>query len=108
MLFFDTVTILEPVIATDQYGQSSPDWTQAATETDAEAELQPISSTEAVLTAGTVISRWSLWLDPAATLEPSWRVRYDGETYEVDGRVEKWKVNREIDHLHCLLKLVEG
>lgn len=105
-----TVTLLEPATTTDPYtGEARPNWTATPTEhPDTPAAIEPLSSTEATLTAETVISRWVLYLPAETTIEPSWRVRWRGDDFDVDGEIQVWEGRRDEAYRSCLLKLVEG
>lgn len=114
-MFDDEVTLLEPPVITDPYTEDDlidwnrpNDWTRPPVEHPSEGDVQVTSSTEAVLTAGTVVQKARCWLPPEAPLTTAWRIRWDGDTFEVDGEIERKKVGREIDHLHCWLKRVAG
>lgn len=122
-MFDDQVTLLEPATVTDRYTEEERvDWTQPPTEHLHEGEVQVVSSTEAVLTAGTVVQKARCWLPPeaagyygfglygvgayAGSFSTKWRVRWDGDVFEVDGEVERKKVGGQVDHLHMWLKRV--
>lgn len=106
-MFDDEVTLLEPKTVTDRYTEEERvDWTQSPTEHPSEGVVQVVSSTEAVLTAGTVVQKARCWLPPEVGITTVWRIRWDGDTFEVDGEVERKKVGDQIDHLHMWLKRV--
>lgn len=104
-----TVVLLEPVLAVDSYTkEQTADWSQAPTEhPNIPASVDPISSSEALLTAGTVITRWVCYLPEGTTVAPTWRVRWRGDDYDVDGGVELHEGVRE-GYLSIVLKRVEG
>ncbi|MGI8682069.1 MAG: hypothetical protein ACR2JO_08060 [Mycobacteriales bacterium] len=99
----------------DPYTEAeTPDWTKPPrSELATPIKVQPYSlrfSTEAVLTAGTVVSRWEAWLPPSfdGTIDSSWRVRWDGDDYDIDGEIGRWKTRGVVRYLTCTIKLVTG
>ena len=103
-----TVALLEPATTADEYDQSvTIDWTLPPTVHDGVlAAVEPVGSTEAVLTASTIVSRLRLYLPGDTTVDSTWRVRWQGDDYLIDGDVEPWVNARGTQYLHCLLKKV--
>lgn len=103
-----TVALLEPATSVDEYdGSTSINWALPPTIHDGVlAAVEPISSTEAVLTAETIVSRFRLYLPGDTVIDARWRVRWQGEDYLIDGDVESWVNGRGTQYLHCLLKKV--
>lgn len=101
--------LLEPATKTDPLTEENvPDWDVLPTEhPDTPAAVDPLSSTEAVLTAGTVISRWVCYLPEDTVVESFWQVRWNGADYEIDGEVALQEGSRE-GYLTATLKRVEG
>ncbi len=84
--FRDTVTLLRAPIVTSAYGNSGRDWS-IATETASPANVQGPSGGEDFGEGDRVTSRWRLFLPGGVNLEPTDRVRWNGEVYEIDGEV---------------------
>lgn len=82
------------------------DWANARTEP---ASVGPLGSSEYTSGQQTVITRWRVILLPGTSCTATSRVRWRGDTYEVDGDVELHTDHRGRAH-HCeaLLKRVEG
>lgn len=89
MMFADRVTILD-----------------GATETPSRAHVEPLSSTEAVLTASTVISRRRCLVPPTDAITSASAVRWDDQDYQVDGAVGRHKLGGRVRHLSVILKVV--
>jgi hypothetical protein len=108
----DRVDILHPVTRTDSYTEATvPDWTQDPTETTGvRATVQPVVSTEAQVTATTVVSSWDCWMPADTEVDTTDRVRWDDGTgpavYTIDGEVERWKSGRRVRRIHFTLKRV--
>lgn len=113
-----TVVLLEPATKADRHTEEVvPDWSQDPAEHEAPAAVEPIGSSEQVLTSGTVTSRWTLMLDPrdaedpeaVARLASTWRVRWRGRDLEVDGDIDVWENRRRGEvYRSCVLKAVQG
>lgn len=103
-----TVALLEPATSVDEYtGAATIDWDLAPTiHAEVLAAVEPVSSTEAALTASTIVSRMRLYLPGDTVIDPRWRVRWEGVDYEIDGDVEPWVNGRGPQYLHCLIKKV--
>lgn len=109
--FRDAVTVLQPVRDKDPYSGElgPPDRTQPPKATyPVRGAVQPLSSTEAVLTASTVVSRWRCWVPPDTPLDPLWRIRWRDNDYEIDDAVGLHTLGPTKHHLPVVLKLVEG
>ena len=104
----DAVTLLEPATKVDRYtGTGVPDWSQPPVLHPGKGVVQVVSSTEAVLTSGTVVQKARCWLPPGKPVTSSWRVRWDGDDYEIDGAVERKKRGTQVHHMHMWLKRVD-
>lgn len=123
----DVADLLEPDVTVDAYTEEEkPDWAKPVKRTLAAVPFQgsPISSTEETLTAETIISRWKAFLPPAIkdpadetgetwlqledVLTSSWRIRWDGDVYLIDGDVGRHKHRRCTRYLSVLLKKVSS
>ncbi|MFI5839452.1 head-tail adaptor protein [Catenuloplanes sp. NPDC051500] len=98
----DLITRLRAPLAGDGYGNERPDWS-AATSTPYPADVQPASSTEDVVDEQRTVTRWRVWLPRTADLLASDRIEWDGQTYEVEGDVERWKVRGWLHHLEAVM-----
>lgn len=123
----DVADLLEPDVTVDTYTEAGrPDWDKDPVRTLAGVPFQasPVSSSEQQLTATTIISRWKAYLPPAikdpddptgatwlqlqGVLTSTWRIRWDGDVYEIDGDVERHKHRRCTRYLSMFLKKVSG
>ena len=108
----DEAIILEPATKADSYtGLPVSDWDALpASATPERFKGEPLSSTEAVLTAETVVSRWRGYLPPMwdGILTPAFRVRWDEKDYEIEGDIERFKTRRCVRYLAVILKRVDG
>lgn len=109
MLLSDTVTRRRAPLVAGPYGNSQRDWPNATSVTYP-AEVQPVSSTEDVVNQQRTVTRWRMFLGPAADLEATDRIEWDDGTgvgtYEVDGQVEGWKRRGQPHHLEAVLMRV--
>ena len=91
----DEVVVLEPATKVDSYTETATvDWTlPPASATPTRFKGEPLSSTEEVLTAETIVSRHRGYLDPMwdGIIDSSFRIRWDDQDYRIDGDVERFK-----------------
>lgn len=106
MILHDRVTRLRASLTDGPYGNQQRDWANASS-VDLSADVQPVSSTEDVVNQQQTVTRWRLTLYPSSDLEPTDRVVWDGDTYEVEGAVERWKRRGAVHHLRAVLMRVE-
>lgn len=108
----DHAVLLEPATTLNELTETArADWTKPAKSSLPTAfKAEPVDSSEAVVTAGTVISRWQAWLpgDWDGRVTPAWRIRWDGLDYEIDGEIGRWKKGTSVRYLTCILKRVAG
>lgn len=102
----DQVTRVRAELVDIGYGNQGRDWNNT-TEQPYAAEVQPVSSTEDVVNQQQTVTRWRLFLGPDADLEATDRIVWDGDTYEVDGDVERWKRRGVLHHLEAVLMRVD-
>ena len=107
MRLSDTVTRLRAPLIAGPYGNEERDWDNAPPGVVYPAEVQPVSSTEDVVNIQQTQTRWRLFLGPDADLEATDRIVWDGDTYEVDGEVERWKRRGTLHHHQAVLLLVD-
>lgn len=99
-----TVTVVHPTGTTDDgYGNAEPDWAGASRTTVAGCSVQPIVGAEETIGRETVVSRWELFAPDSAALLATDRVEWDGDTYDVDGEVQRWDFP-PLSHLVALLR----
>lgn len=123
----DVADLLEPDVTADAYTEApAPDWKKPPkrTLTGVPFKCDPVSSSEQQLTATTVITRrigflppaikdpddpsGATWLQLEDTIDSSWRIRWDGDVYTIDGEVERRKHRQCTRYLSVLLKKVSG
>ncbi len=105
---YDSITRQRAGVADDGYGNQVHDWSSPASVTYP-AEVQPLSGTEDVDDQQRTDTRWRLWLPPDADLVATDRVVWEGDTYEVDGDVQLWKIKGRPHHLKAILvKITQG
>lgn len=109
-LMVDTATRLRGVVADDPYSGESTEisWDDPSRLVLAGSSVQPEQGSEETFNRDMVTSRWRLWhYNPDADVLARDRVEYDGDVYEIDGEVQRWR-HRRLGHMTCLLKRVEG
>lgn len=107
----DSVEVLHPATFDDPVllDGSIPDWTQpAASTTTVAAAVQPASSTGS--SRGDVrrlddveVPTWQCWLAPSTDVDATCRIRWDGDTYLIQGPIERWKSATRTRYLRLLL-----
>lgn len=105
MRFTDQATRVRAPIVSGPYGNNQRDWVNA-TRITRPAEIQPVSSTEDVVNQQQTVTRWRMFW-PEADLEATDRIEWDGQTYEIDGEVEKWKRHGVFRHAEAVLMKVD-
>lgn len=105
-----TVDLLEPRTEVDEYTQEpSVDWdTAPIVHVGVPAAVEPLTSTEDVLTAATLVGRSRCYLPAGTRVEAWWRVRWLGDDYLIEGDVEKWIGMRGEAYQVLILKKVTG
>ncbi|WP_280836138.1 head-tail adaptor protein [Micromonospora sp. A200] len=101
------MTRVRAALVDGPYGNQDRDWDNAPPGVAYPAEVQPVSSTEDVVNQQQTVTRWRMFLGPQADLEATDRVQWDGDTYEVDGDVERHKARGRLHHLEAVLMRVE-
>lgn len=108
----DEAIVLEPATAADPYTeQNEPDWQlEPLSATPTRCKIEPLSSTEDVLTSETIVSRHRGYLGPEwdGIVTPTFRIRWDSEDYRIDGDLERFKTRGAVRYLAFALKRIEG
>jgi hypothetical protein len=65
--------------------------------------VQPVVGAENTVGRDTIVSRWQLFAPADADLTATDRVEFNGDTYEVDGEVQRWDFP-PLSHLTALLR----
>lgn len=82
--FVHPVTIVEPGITIDRYGDDRPDWDMAF-ETDTQAWVYDLTNLEVLGDRDTNVLTKKLRLPASSPITAASRLIIDGNTYEVDG-----------------------
>ena len=106
MKLSDTVQRLRATATGDGYGNDQLDWSVPDTQT-LPAEVQPLSAAENVVDQQRTTTRWRMWLGPHVDVLATDRFVWDGDTFEVEGDVERWKIRGRLHHLKVILIKVE-
>lgn len=105
MLFADSVSRLRSTTVEDDYGNLIRVWS-GATPVVYAAEVQPLSATENTVDQDRLETRWRMWLYPTADVVATDRIVWDGDTYEIQGDIERWKIKGRLHHLKAILSKV--
>lgn len=86
-----TVTVVKPGEKPDDYGPgSSPDWDNT---TDADVpgcSVQPAPADEFTVDRDTFLTRYVAYCPPSIDVSATDRIRWQGQTYDIDGDVLRW------------------
>lgn len=101
----DRVVVLNaPVIADDGHGNPVVDWDHAVEKTEP-AVVQPLASSEYAISGDTIVSRYKLILHPKTAATALSRVRWRGNTYDIEGQVQLTStVNGRPDHREAMMR----
>lgn len=105
MILHDTVTRQRATTVSDGYGNQAADWANPDS-ADYPASVQPMTNDEDVVDQNRTVTRWRLFLDPTADVTATDRIEWDGDVYEVDGDIERWKRRGRLHHLQAVLMKV--
>lgn len=108
MKFPHLVVTKRAPLVTDSKGNQLRDWVNAATSRNIPAWVQPLTSAEQTLNQDRVVSRWRIFLDPAADVQATDRVVWNGRTFQVDGEIQAWDNGYGTHHLEGFLRSVTG
>lgn len=102
----DTITRQRAPLVSGPYGNSTRDWTNA-TSVVYSCYVSFVSSTEQVVNLDETQTRAKVTLGPTADVEPTDRMLYRGDTYEVDGTVMPSLRRGALHHQRVVLRRVE-
>lgn len=104
----DTGTRLRGITVPGDYGNpDSLDWTSPA-ELELACEVQPESSDEQVVQQDQTVTTWRLFLAAGSDMTAKDRFRFNGDVYEVQGEMLRWRVRGTEHHLEARLLRVAG
>lgn len=106
-LLVHDVTILTPASVSNRYGGTDKDW-ENATETEVKGWVAQQSRTEVIDGREAQVSTWVLFLHPDATIDGTYRVQWEGVTFEVDGPKDPAWTPRGLHHYEVPLRVVSG
>lgn len=104
-LLTDSVTRRRAPLTSSGYGNETRDWSNATSRIYA-ARVSVVSSTEDVVEQPRTITRWKCTVGAEADLAATDRIEWDGQTYEIDGDVERHKGLRGVHHQTVILMRV--
>lgn len=99
---------LRAPLVTDTKGNQIRDWANAAVRGPWAGWVQPDRTAELSLNQSRVVSRYRIFLEPAASVAATDRVRVNGVVYQVDGDIEPWVTPYGVDHHEGALLKVTG
>lgn len=103
------VRVRAPLVA-DRYGNKKRDWAAAERLTLAGVNVQPAGSPpvsdEDTVDRQTTVTGWRLYSSPGRDVDllETDRLEYDGMTFEVDGKVGRWRIGTRVHHVEADLK----
>lgn len=102
-----TVTVLRATEVASDYGNRTElDWT-TPTETEVDGcSVQPASTEEFTVDRDTFLVRWLLYAPGDADVRATDRIRWNDQTYDVDGDVLRWEFP-PLDYLIATLRRSE-
>lgn len=103
----DTVTRQRGTVGEGSHGEPVIDWSTPVTAVYS-AEVQPVSTAEALAAQQRTETRWKAFLPWGADVVATDRIVWDGDTFEVDGEPERWKFKAVGHHLELFLVRFEG
>jgi len=102
-----TITRVRAGQQPSDYGSGTvADWDNTSTETYPGCSVQPVPGSEYTVDRDSTMSRWQAWLPTSADVLPSDRLEWAGDTYDVDGEVQRWAFP-PLDHLVVNLRRSE-
>jgi hypothetical protein len=103
-----TIDIVRPAERSSDYGtRPELDWTNATTTTVSGCNVQPVAAAEFTQDRDSTMTRWVAWLPAEADVHATDRIVWTGETYDVDGDVERWDFGA-LSHQVINLRRSEG
>lgn len=98
-----TVTVERAAFIADAFNNQTRDWPNAVPHTVTGCSVQPLTGPEVIVGRDTIVSRWQIFAPPGADLLATDRVVYAGDTYDVDGEVQRYDFP-PLSHLVALLR----
>jgi hypothetical protein len=93
------ITVVRPGRKPGDYGTGTvPDWDNATRAEVTGCSVQPVVGSDYTVDRDSTTTRWQAWVPPATDVAPTDRVEWRGDTYEVDGDVQRWDFP-PLDHL---------
>lgn len=103
------VTLSAPVLVTDRYGGTVPDWTQPPAATFTESGwLTRTASEEMGQGREAITDTYELTLPATSAINGTMRVERAGETFEIRGSIERAEAPAGTHHLIVHLRRVQG
>jgi hypothetical protein len=103
-----TVTIKRATLTEDEFGNQERNWGSASATDEDMWSVQPLDGIEVVVGRETIVSRWSARRLGDSILLATDRVVHKGETYDVDGEVQRFQDFPPLDHVSCILRRSES
>jgi hypothetical protein len=98
-----TITVRRASSTDDAYGNPERNWASASSVTVSGCSVQPVVGAENTVGRDTIVSRWQLFAPTGTDLTATDRVEFAGDTYEVDGEVQRWDFP-PLSHVTALLR----
>lgn len=107
----DLVQILEAAVTTDRYNSEVLDWDNASIVATGRASVQHYLTSEDDEDRQTETEGLRLISDDPAlyrVIQPTHRIIYDGETFDVSAPDQNWRLFNKAHHVEVYLKRVVG
>ncbi|MGZ0147143.1 hypothetical protein ACXJJ3_08735 [Kribbella sp. WER1] len=87
-----TIAVVRPGSKPADYGTGTqPDWDNAETTAVIGCSVQPTPAPLDTVDRDAWQTRWTVWAPIATDVQATDRVLWDGDTYDVDGEVQRWQ-----------------
>jgi hypothetical protein len=87
-----TITVVRPGTKPADYGTGTqPDWAAATSTSVDGCSVQPTPAPAYTIDRDSYQSRWTVWAPISTDVDASDRVQWNGDTYDVDGEVQRWE-----------------
>lgn len=106
-LLVHDVTVVNPRIGADRYGNEIKDW-YAASRTATKAWVAQRSATEDRDGREALVTDWMVVLPPEVDVSGLSRLEWDGRTFELDGEPRPAYTRRGLHHWEATVRIVEG
>lgn len=107
MILKDTLTRLRAPLVTGYGGDKVRDWANA-TEVTFAAHVEPDQTREVLDNRDVTVTGLRAILPAATDFDATDRARWNGDVYEVDGDIERWRRRGRDHHVEVRLTRVEG